>query len=62
VPRVILTPVRAPKANAYAERWVRSIRAELLDWTLILGRRHLDRVLDRYASHYNSHRPGPQRS
>jgi putative transposase len=55
--RVILTPVRAPKANAYAERWVRTIRAELLDWTLILGRRHLDRVLDRYASHYNSHRP-----
>jgi putative transposase len=55
--RVILTPIRAPKANAYAERWVRTVRGEVLDWTLILGRRHLDRVLSRYASHYNSHRP-----
>jgi hypothetical protein len=54
---VILTPVRAPKANAFAERWVRTVRAEILDWTLVLSRRHLDRVLCRYASHYNSHRP-----
>ncbi len=54
---VILTPVRAPKANAFAERWVRTVRAEILDWTLVLSRRHLDRVLSRYASHYNSHRP-----
>ncbi len=56
-PRVILTPVRAPKANAFAERWVRTVRAEIVDWTLILSRRHLDRVLARYASHYNSRRP-----
>ena len=55
--RVILTPVRAPKANAFAERWVRTVRSEVLDWTLILGRRHLDRLLARYATHYNSHRP-----
>ena len=55
--RVILTPVRSPKANAHAERWVRTVRAELLDWTLILGRRHLDRVLDAYVGHYNAHRP-----
>jgi putative transposase len=55
--RVILTPVRAPKANAFAERWVRTVRAEILDWTLVLGRRHLDRLLARYVSHYNSHRP-----
>jgi putative transposase len=54
--RVILRPVRAPKANAYAERFVRTVRAELLDLTLVLGRRHLDRLLSRYAS-YNSHRP-----
>jgi transposase InsO family protein len=55
--RVILTPIRSPKANAYAERWVRTVRTEILDRTLILSRRHLDRVLSRYASHYNSHRP-----
>jgi transposase InsO family protein len=55
--RVILTPIRSPKANAYAERWVRTVRTEILDRTLILSRRHLDRVLSRYTSHYNSHRP-----
>jgi transposase InsO family protein len=55
--RVIPTPLRAPKANAFAERWVRTVRDELLDWTLVLGPRHLDRLLARYACHYNSHRP-----
>lgn len=55
--RVILTPIRAPKANTYAERWVRTVRSEVLDWTLVLGRRHLDRLLERYEGHYNSHRP-----
>jgi putative transposase len=55
--RVILTPIRAPKANAYAERFVRTVRAEVLDLKLVLGRRHLDRLLERYASHYNRHRP-----
>ena len=55
--RVILTPIRAPKANAHAERWVRTVRAEILDWTLVLSRHHLDRLLAQYASHYNSHRP-----
>ena len=55
--KVILTPVRSPKANAFAERWVRTVRAELLDWTLVLGRRHLDRALGTYVEHYNSHRP-----
>ena len=54
---VILTPIRSPRANAYAERWVRTVRTEILDRTLILSRRHLDRVLSRYTSHYNSHRP-----
>ena len=54
---VILTPIRSPKANAFAERWVRTVRQELLDWTLVLGPRHLDRLLDTYVEHYNAHRP-----
>jgi putative transposase len=55
--RVIRTPFRAPNANAYAERVVKTIRAECLDWTLILGRRQLDRTLRTYAEHYNRGRP-----
>jgi hypothetical protein len=43
--RVIRTPVRAPNANPYAERVIETIRAECLDWTLIQGRRHLERTL-----------------
>lgn len=54
---VILTPIRAPKANAYAERWVETVRAECLDHVLVLGRRHLERVLRSYANHYNHERP-----
>jgi putative transposase len=55
--RVIRTPIRAPRANAYAERWVRTVRAECLDWILVLGRRHLERVLRTYVGHYNRERP-----
>ena len=55
--RVIRTPVRAPNANAYAERWVRTVRADCLDHLLISGRRHLERVLRVYVRHYNGHRP-----
>ena len=55
--RVIKTPVRSPRANAYAERWVRTVRTECLDWILVLGRGHLTRVLREYVSHYNRHRP-----
>jgi putative transposase len=54
---VLVTPIRAPKANAYAERWIRTVRAECLDWLLILGRNHLDQVLRVYLQHYNRHRP-----
>jgi putative transposase len=51
------TPVRAPQANAYAERFVRTVRTECLDWLLILGRRHLEQVLRIYIQHYNRERP-----
>jgi putative transposase len=54
---VLVTPVQAPNANAYAERWVRTVRAECLDWLLIVGRRHLEQVLRIYVEHYNRHRP-----
>jgi putative transposase len=71
--RIVKTPVRAPKANAVAERFVRTVRSECLDWLLILNRRHLERVLCIYVEHYNrerSHRalelrppePGEQRA
>ena len=50
--KVIHTPIRAPQANAYAERFVRTVRAECLDWLLILGRRHLETVLRIYTAHY----------
>jgi transposase InsO family protein len=55
--RVIRTPIRAPNANAFAERWIETLRAECLDWLLILGSRHLDRVLRIYVRHYNRRRP-----
>jgi len=55
--RTIRTPIRSPKANAFAERTVKTLRHDVLDWTLILGRRHLDRVLKDYARHYNAERP-----
>jgi putative transposase len=54
---VIRTPIRAPRANAYAERFVGTVRRECLDWILILSRRHLEHVLDVYVDHYNGHRP-----
>jgi putative transposase len=55
--RVIKTPVRAPRANAYAKRWVGTVRAECLDWTLTRNQRHLERVLAVYIRHYNTSRP-----
>jgi putative transposase len=54
---IIRTPVRAPKANGIAERFVRTVRAECLDWLLILNRRHLERVLRVFVDHYCHHRP-----
>ena len=55
--RVIRTPIQAPKANAFAERFVRTVRQECLDHVLVHGRRHLERVLKAYVAHYVEERP-----
>jgi len=54
---IIRTPFRAPQANAFAERWVGTVRRDCLDWLLISTRRQLERVLRVYIDHYNTHRP-----
>lgn len=51
------TPARTPVANTYAERWIGSIRRELLDRTIIWNRRQLERLVVDYIEHYNQHRP-----
>ena len=54
--RIIRTPVRAPQANAFAERFVGTVRRECLDRMLIFGRRHLEAVVHEYVDHYNGYR------
>jgi putative transposase len=54
---IIRTPYRAPRANAFAERWIRSAREECLDQLLILGQGHLRRVMREYIGYYNQARP-----
>jgi putative transposase len=55
--RVIKTPIAAPKANAHMEWQIGSGRRECLDWILIVGRRHLERVMREWIEHYNQSRP-----
>ena len=55
--QIVKIPPRCPQANGYAERFIRTVRAELSDGMLIFGQRHLRRVLDEYVSHYNQQRP-----
>jgi putative transposase len=55
--QILRTPFRAPQANGVAERFVRTVRSECLDWLLILNQQHLERVLTGFVDHYNGHRP-----
>lgn len=55
--QVLLTPPRSPKANAFAERWVGTVRRECTDRLLIMNERHLRTVMNTYTDHYNRHRP-----
>jgi len=55
--RIVRTPIQAPEANGIAERFVRTVRSECLDWLLILNARHLGRALTVFIDHYNGWRP-----
>jgi putative transposase len=55
--RILRTPMRAPRANAITERWIATVRHELLNRMLIINRRHLMAVLADYMMHFNDHRP-----
>jgi len=54
--RIVRTPIQAPQANGIAERFVRTVRSECLDWLLIVNTLHLERVVSVFVDHYNQHR------
>ncbi|WP_432034832.1 integrase core domain-containing protein [Streptomyces cucumeris] len=56
----IPTPAQSPRSNAFAERWIRTVRAECTDRLLVTGERQLHAVLNQYAEHYNTGKGPPQ--
>ncbi|MDG1412433.1 MAG: integrase core domain-containing protein [Acidimicrobiales bacterium] len=55
--KILKTPVRTPVANTFAERWIGTLRRELLDRTIICNQHQLERLVTDYIDHYNTHRP-----
>jgi transposase InsO family protein len=55
--RTVRTPIRAPRPNAFAERWVRTVRTECLDHSIVVSRAQAERALRRYVAHHNAERP-----
>ena len=55
--KILRTPIQTPVANAFAERWIETLRRELLDRTRIWNQRQLERLVVDYIDHYNQHRP-----
>jgi putative transposase len=55
--KTVEIPLQTPRANCYAERWIRTTRAERTDRMLVYGERHLRSVFGEHVGHYNGHRP-----